>query len=120
MQLKYKAKGQWLRAKGRFLKHKAKSQWLRAKSCFSRHSSAPQSDGKFTSSKAQFFPELKSTRRRGSWGPYGRSQSTGLLAFLGFPTQRAFIARRCLSGAAPVRTTLTIDENETKVKCYFA
>src|SRR5437868_12955297 len=101
------------------LKHKAKSQWLRAKSRSSRHSSAPQSGGKFTSSKAQFFPELKSTRGRGNCRPNGRPQTAGVQAVLGFPTQRTFIARRCLSGAAPVRTTLTLDENETKVKCHF-
>src|SRR6266853_5607732 len=82
-------------------KYKAKGQWLRA--AFSRHSSAPQSGGKFTSSKAQFFPELKSTRGRGNWGPNGRSQSTGLQAVLGFPGQPAFIAGRSSADAAPDR-----------------
>jgi hypothetical protein len=72
-----------LALKGMTAAHKAKSQWLRA--ALSGRTSPPTSGGKFTSSKAQFFPELKSTRGRGSWGPYGRSQSTGLQAVLRFP-----------------------------------
>jgi hypothetical protein len=42
-----------------------------------------------------------------------------LQAFLGFPAQLAACPTAVISGAAPVNVTLTLDENETKVKYYF-
>src|SRR6476659_8588799 len=56
----------------------------------------------------------------GNWDPYDRPQTTGLQAFLGFPAQLAACPTAAISGAAPVNVTLTLDENETKVKYYFS
>jgi hypothetical protein len=41
-----------------------------------------------------------------------------LQAFLGFPAQLANCPTAVISGAAPVNVTLTLDENETKVKGF--
>jgi hypothetical protein len=63
-----------------------------AKSCFFAHP-GDLSNGSVLRRNAPFFKaHFQSTRGRGSWGPNGRSQSTGLQAFLGFPGQPALIA----------------------------
>jgi hypothetical protein len=42
-------------------------------------------------SRSAAFPTLQVIGGRGSWGPNGRSQSTGVQAVSGFPTNQAFI-----------------------------
>lgn len=57
-----------------------------------------------------------SPRRPQNWDPYGRPQNHRVAGLFGFP--RA--VKNCwLAGAAPVKTSLTIDENESKVNDYF-
>jgi hypothetical protein len=54
-----------------------------------------------------------------NWDPNGRPQTAELQAFLGFPAQLADCPTAVISGAAPVNVTLTLDENESKVKYFF-
>ena len=57
---------------------------------------------------------------RGNWDPNDRPQTTEVQAVLGFSPAQLLLAQTAdISGAAPVNVTLTLDENESKVKYYF-
>src|SRR5579859_2311008 len=64
-------------------------------------------------------PQVLSRGREAVTPTVGHSDTAVAGRFGVSPAQRTFIARRCLSGAAPVRTTLTIDEYATKVNGLF-
>ena len=57
---------------------------------------------------------------RGNWDPNGRSQTTEVQAFLGFPAQLLRAQTADIPGAAPVNVFLTLDEYLSKVNDYFS
>ena len=98
-------------------KPKAKSQWpTTAFFAHSRHLSC----GDVLRKNAALSGHTLVHGGSGNWDPNGRPQTAELQAFLGFPAQLAACPTAVISGAAPVNVTLTLDENETKVKYYFS
>jgi hypothetical protein len=90
-----------------------------ANSCFFAHSRYLSCGDVLRKNAALFQGHTLVHGGSDNWDPNGRPQTAELQAFLGFPAQLAACPTAAISGAAPVNVTLTLDENESKVKYYF-